>query len=284
MRGIAHFDGQHIVRTSDRGDGTSPESRTTDDEGGFREAPNFHARRGAWKYTRLTIMTKAWEREFAVERMRDDPTISYRALAKVLGTSDETIRRWRDEEGIHPRPHHNTGRRRDGTGSVPWRGKPARSVPRKDRDDDRYEDDDDDELPESDDRQDEEELETGGEVAGGSTELLAKNLIKIIERMDGLRLDVEASTPRGARRSPSQSPPSPTPADPGTRLRAITAELDARSPRGSAAVKLLVEAASYLTGGVTVLRQYGEARGCRPEDVAAAERAAIGAQGRRRPA
>ncbi len=221
-------------------------------------------------------MTKTWEREFAVSRMRDDSTISYRALAKVLGTSDDTIRRWRDEEGIRPRPHHNTGRRRDGTRSVPWRGKPARPVPRKDRDNDRYEDDD--ELPEADDLEDEEELESDDEPAGGSTELLAQ-IWKTIERLDS-----KASTPPAARRSPSQSTPSPTPADPGTRLRAITAELDARSPRGSAGVKLLVEAASYLTGGVTALRQYGEARGCHPEDVVAAERAAIAAQGRRRPA
>src|SRR6266540_2620955 len=83
-------------------------------------------------------MTKTWEHEFAVERMREDPTISYRALAKVLGISDSTVRQWRDEEGIRPRPHHNTGRRNVQARSVPWRGEPTRPilVPRQDRDED----------------------------------------------------------------------------------------------------------------------------------------------------
>ncbi len=73
-------------------------------------------------------------------------------------------------------------------------------------------------------------------------------------------------------------------ADPKARLRAITATLDARHPAGREAIELLVEAASYLNGGVSTLHQYGEARGCDPEDVTAAERAVVGAQERRRPA
>lgn len=64
--------------------------------------------------------------------------------------------------------------------------------------------------------------------------------------------------------------------DPRTRLRAITAELDVGKPHGPSAVKLLVEATSYLTGGVSTRRQYGEARGCAPQDIAAAERAVVG--------
>jgi hypothetical protein len=63
--------------------------------------------------------------------------------------------------------------------------------------------------------------------------------------------------------------------DPGTQLRAITAKLDFRHPRGSEAVELLVEAVPYL-GGARYLRQYGEARGCHPEDIAAAERIVVG--------
>jgi hypothetical protein len=64
--------------------------------------------------------------------------------------------------------------------------------------------------------------------------------------------------------------------DPRTPLRAISAELRARKPRGPQAVKLLVKAAPYLTGGVNALPQYGEGLGCRPEDIAAAERIVVG--------
>ncbi len=63
--------------------------------------------------------------------------------------------------------------------------------------------------------------------------------------------------------------------NPRTRLGAITAEIDAGKPRGPAAIKLLVEAVPYLAGGVTTLAQYGEARGCHPEDIAAAERTVV---------
>lgn len=66
------------------------------------------------------------------------------------------------------------------------------------------------------------------------------------------------------------------PGDPRARLRAITASLDARHPHGSEAVKLLVEAVPYLTGGVASLHQYGETRGCHPEDIAAAEKIVVG--------
>lgn len=85
-----------------------------------------------------------------------------------------------------------------------------------------------------------------------------------------------SSTPRG--RSSRMTTPltKGNGTDPRTRLRAITAELNNRKPRGPAAVKLLVEAAPYLTGGVNALAQYGEARGCRPEDVVAAERTLVG--------
>jgi hypothetical protein len=89
-----------------------------------------------------------------------------------------------------------------------------------------------------------------------------------------------SSTPRG--RSSRITTPSTkgNGADPRTRLRAITTELNTRKPRGPQAVKLLVEAAPYLTGGVNALAQYGEARGCHAEDIAAAERVVVG-KGRR---
>ena len=68
--------------------------------------------------------------------------------------------------------------------------------------------------------------------------------------------------------------------NPRTRLRAIVAELRTRKPRGPQAVKLLVEAVPYLTGGVNALAQSGEAWGCRSEDIEAAERIVVG-KGRR---
>jgi hypothetical protein len=88
------------------------------------------------------------------------------------------------------------------------------------------------------------------------------------------------------RPKPSRSPVSPAskqkrstiPEDPRTRLRAITAELDSPKSRGSNVVALLVEATTYLTGGLTALRQYAEARGCDPEDARAAERAVLARQ------
>jgi len=253
---------------------TSPESRTTDDEDGSRETPPYRAPMGARKYTGLTTMTKEWEREFAVSRMQEDPTISYRALAKVLGTSDATIRQWRDEEGIHPRPHHNTGRRRDGTRSVPWPGKPARPIEPELQDDEERQDG---EEPEEEDN--DEAFELDDTPAGSHAANLAQTW-ETIGRLGGLRLGSKAATPRRARSSAptgaTPSPRRPTPTDPWTQLQAITAALDAGKPRGPAAVKLLVEAASYLTGGVTALRQYGEARGCAPSDIVAAERSVVG--------
>ncbi len=93
---------------------------------------------------------------------------------------------------------------------------------------------------------------------------------------------VESHSMRVMRRSASTSAPGRSaPADPRTRLRAITDELDDKHPRGRAAVELLVEAAPAL-GGVKFLRQYGEARGCDPIDVVAAERAATALQGQTR--
>jgi hypothetical protein len=82
----------------------------------------------------------------------------------------------------------------------------------------------------------------------------------------------------------STSPPaskakrSTIPEDPGTRLRAISAELRARKPRGLHAVELLVEADEYVKPGT--LEQYGEAMGCDPGDIAAAKRVVVG-RGRR---
>lgn len=229
-------------------------------------------------------MTKTWEREFAVSRMREDPTISYRALAKVLDCSDSTIRQWRDEERIQPRPHHNTGQRRNGGRSVPWRGTPARPavVPTPDHDDDDSEDDGD--LPEAD-LLDEENEEEAFELDDAPADSRAASLVQTWEtigKLGGLWLGLKPSTSPGAHRrriAASTGIRSPTPEDPRTRLGAITAELDYGSPRGTA-TKLLVEAAPYLTGGVTALRQYGEARGCHPSEVAAAERAVIGKEER----
>jgi hypothetical protein len=183
-------------------------------------------------------------------------------LAKVLRISDSTVRAWRDEEGIHPRPHHNTGRRTTGS-SAPWAGKPARPVvvPIQDHDDD-------------DDEEEEEEMFELDEVPSGSH---AANLAQTWETIGKLPpLFRFKEKPSGAPRpSLIAGIASPTSGDPRARLGAITAELNARKPHGPQAVELLVEAAPYLTGGVTALRQYGEARGCRPEDVAVAERIVI---------
>jgi hypothetical protein len=84
-------------------------------------------------------------------------------------------------------------------------------------------------------------------------------------------------TPRRARRS--RTAVSTIPEDPKARLRAITAKLDARKPRGPEAVNLLVEAAPHLSGGVTTLAQYGENRGCAREDIVAAERTVLAQSG-----
>lgn len=54
-------------------------------------------------------MTKGWEREFAVERMREDPDVSFRSFARVLGVSHATIARWREEAGIPPRLANGQG-------------------------------------------------------------------------------------------------------------------------------------------------------------------------------
>jgi hypothetical protein len=235
-------------------------------------------------------MTKNWEREFVVSRMREDPTISYRALAKVLGVSDSTVRQWRDEEGIRPRPHHNTGRRNGQGRSVPGLGESARPivVPRQDRDDDgeNFEDDqqaDDAELDDNDD----EEFELDDVPATSRAASLVRTWETIgqtIGQLDGLRLGLKAARPSPTGRlSRIASAPKPTPSeDPRARLRAITVELDSRTPRGSNAVELLVEATSYLTGGVIALRQYAEARGCDPKDARAAERAVLGLKERGR--
>lgn len=243
-------------------------------------------------------MTKTWEREFVVSRMRQDPTISYRALARVLGISDSTVRQWRDEEGIRPRPHHNTGRRNGPARSVPRRGKPARPIvvatQDPDEDEENFEDDqqaddaelDDNEAETDDDllEDDDEEFELDDVPATSRAASLVRTWETIgqtIGQMDGLRLGLKAARPSPAgRRSRIASAPKPTPSeDPRARLRAITVELDSRKPRGSNAVELLVEAASYLTGGVVALRQYAEARGCDPEDAWTAERAVLGPTG-----
>lgn len=57
-------------------------------------------------------------------------------------------------------------------------------------------------------------------------------------------------------------------------LRAISVRLETERPHGAAAVELLVAAVPLLRGGISALAQYGEAKGCDPADVAAAERAA----------
>jgi hypothetical protein len=114
----------------------------------------------------------------------------------------------------------------------------------------------------------------------------AANLMQTWEtigRMGGLRLGPKAASgPRAPRRSRIASPSiQGQEDDPKTRLRVITAALDARHPRGPEARKLLAESIPYI-GGVTFLRQYGEARGCDPEDVEAVERAAMATRERRR--
>jgi hypothetical protein len=247
------------------------ESRTADGEGTFREASCVRAPMRARKYIRLTTMTKTWEHEFAVERMRKDPTISYRALAKVLGISDSTIRQWRDDEGIQPRPHHNTGRSRNGTRSTSWSRKPARpdSISMQHQDDDGYEDDEGHE-------EDEEVFEPDDSPVSSHATSLMKTW-ETIGQMGGLFpwFNPKATSPRRSRTGASTRIASPTPEEARGRLRAIAAQLRTQKPRGPAAVKLLVEAAPYLTGGVNALAQNGEAWGCVPEDISAAERIVV---------
>jgi hypothetical protein len=129
--------------------------------------------------------------------------------------------------------------------------------------------------------QDDEEFELDDAPATARAASLVRTW-QTIGQMGGLRLGLKAARlPRTPRRSRISSAPEPPPSqDPRARLRAITTLIDAQHPRGSHAVELLVEATSYLTGGVTALPQYGEARGCDPSDIAAAERAVLALQGR----
>jgi hypothetical protein len=124
--------------------------------------------------------------------------------------------------------------------------------------------------------QDDEEFELDDVPATSRAASLMRTW-QTIGQMGGLRLGLKAArSSRTPRRSRIASAPEPTPfQNPRARLRAITTLIDAGQPRGSDAVELLVEATSYLTGGVTALRQYAEARGCDPKDARAAERAVL---------
>jgi hypothetical protein len=138
--------------------------------------------------------------------------------------------------------------------------------------------DDLEDADENDDELDDEDFELDDAPPAGSHAASLVRTWHVIGQMGGLRLGLKtASASRAPHRSRIASALKPTPSeDPRARLRAITAELDTRKPHGPGAVKLLAEATSYLTGGVTALRQYGEARRCDPEDISAAERATVG--------
>lgn len=147
------------------------------------------------------------------------------------------------------------------------------------------EDEEDEEEEEEEEEEDEEELESDDAPSWRAAPAFdpAPSLASTFEVLAAIsgRGQVLAPSPNG-RRSPQITMPSTNGSgtDPRTRLQAISTELNTRKPRGPQAVKLLVEAAPYLTGGVNALAQYGEARGCDPGDIAAAERAVIG-KGRR---
>jgi len=250
-------------------------------------------------------MTKTWERDFAVERMRHDPTISYRALAKVLGLSDQTVRRWRDEEGLPVRPHQNSGRHRSGTRPRPRQANPLQWFGARDEDekedvqdwddesadkqlwDDEVEDAEIDEDDEDEDNAEFDE-EDEDEDDAPSTFLVVAG-VKILGDVLTSRANGSTSRPPAAtsvRVAPSRSgevdfmsgnarrPTSREEAE--KRLRAITAEFEATHPRGPHARELLVEAAFCLKGGASMLGQYGQARGWDPEDITAAERTVAG--------
>jgi hypothetical protein len=142
---------------------------------------------------------------------------------------------------------------------------------------DEDEDESEDEEPlndeELDDEMDEEdELDTDDTPATAYAVPDPASTWDTIEQLGGL-LGFLKTAPRttNIRTRQRAQTPSTVGADPRTRLGAITAELDAKRPSGRAAVALLIEASGYLRPGT--LAQYAEARACRPEDIAAAERA-----------
>jgi hypothetical protein len=85
---------------------------------------------------------------------------------------------------------------------------------------------------------------------------------------------LNVATPHRSVRARASSPQEEIPAVPGVGLRAITTKLDSQKPHGKEAVALLAKAGEYLKPAT--LRQYGEARGCDPEDIATAERIVVG--------
>lgn len=154
---------------------------------------------------------------------------------------------------------------------------------------DQDEDEDEDERPwvddledgEADDQpEDDEEYEPDDAPPAGSHAASLVQTWEMIGKLGGFRLGFKTSRPSRVSAPSANGAGTPSANGPGTdpraRLRAITTELDARKPRGPSAARLLAEAASYLTGGVTALWQYGEARGCDPQDIVAAERTVAG--------
>ena len=208
-------------------------------------------------------MTKSHLRAFALKRMQEDPTLSYRALARVLDVSDSTVRKWRDEAGIRVRDVGRRGeRRRDGRPAEgPHQHRPVALDRASERTGERS-----GELPEF----DEESAPSPRPIP-----YIVQIAELVAQRRGGSASPKPARTgppggagPRGA--ATDDRAPRVASQD---RLAAITAELDARRPRGPDAVRMLMEAAVHLRGGVVVLRQYAEGRGCDTADIEAAERA-----------
>ena len=243
-------------------------------------------------------LTKTWEREFAIERMRENPDLSYRSIARVLGVRHPTVSRWAREAGLPPRETmaERSGRQERARASRKrwWQS----TRPRGNESDEGFaeasedldEDESDEGLVEASEDLDEDldEDETDEKISDDDQDDKdPKPTPYIVQAIEGYASWQTAKTagmqpsPRKRARKTEPRPPRSTPApvpraDPRTRLGAITADLDHRRPRGRVAVNLLVEAAPYMRGGVAALRSYGEARGCDPSDIDTAERMIAG--------
>jgi len=211
-------------------------------------------------------------RRFALGRMREDPTVSYRALAKVLGVSDGTIRRWRDEENIPRRSLGGRAATHKRRGSLAGRH-PPRPEPES--------------LEEEWFEEEAEEFEGEDFGAAGESEdsvSLDPAILRQGAAAIGDLIGAFAAIRRGKIRPALPSAPRRAAAGrgrpvPDTRsmrksrsltLREITGALDSEPrPRGGAAVRFLVAAGPLLESPHS-FHAYGQARRCDPADIDAA--------------
>ena len=208
-------------------------------------------------------------RRFALRRMREDPTVSYRALAKVLGVSDGTIRRWRDEESIPRRSLGERAATHERRGSLAGRH-PPRPEPES--------------LAEEWFEGGAEEFEGEDFGAAGDSEYsvgLDPAILRQRATAIGDLIGAFAAIRRGKTRAALPSAPRRAAAGQGrpasdTRpmrksrsltLREITGALDAQPrPRSAAAVRLLVAAGPLLEAPHS-FHTYGQGRRCDPADI-----------------